>query len=241
MTILITSDDGPQSAGLKALQDAVKSAWPEAKTTTLTTKVPTCGAGMAITTDRQLEELELEKIGKTEWTLDGYPADLIYYSFLHADQWITGGRTWDWVVSGVNYGQNVGLDVYHSGTVGAALLASTAFGAGAYAFGQKMEQTVPKSLKKDAPQFAAASKMATYVLKSGVAKMGECWNVNFPDIDGEALGIKYVPVAHYSRWWTPSTDIVPRARLEDSDIVLLNKGYVTCSEMTLRVNPSLRL
>jgi len=241
VSILITNDDGPNTAGLIALQEAVKATWPEAFTVTLTTKVPKTGAGMAITTNYPLEELSLEQVGKNEWTLDGYPADLIYYAFLHADHWLTGGATWRWVVSGINYGQNVGMDVYHSGTVACALLAAKAFGAGAYAFGQKMEQTVPGDPKKEATQFARASKLAAYILRAGTGKTGEMWNVNFPDQKQESLGFKYVPVAHYSRWYTPPTDIVPRARAEDTDIVWLNKGFVTVSELDLRVNPALRL
>ena len=52
------------------------------------------------------------------YSLDGTPADCVYVA-LHADRRILSRRP-DLVVSGVNYGMNLGQDAFYSGTIAAA-------------------------------------------------------------------------------------------------------------------------
>jgi len=151
---------------------------------------------------------------------------------------LTGGASWDLVVSGVNHGHNVGLDVFHSGTVGQAMIASVEFGVAAIAFGQEMEDTEPKDKEQDRILFKTARLLTPDFLKELAPIPGSCWNINFPA--GPAQGYKTVPVAHYSRWRTPPTSIVPRARGEETDFTVLKKGFVSMSEISLRVSQNLR-
>lgn len=236
MNILICNDDGPEALGLLLLREEVRRRYKEAKIVTMTTHKPMTGQGMAISTSREAKDIKTEKLEKDFYQLKARPVDIIYHAFT-SDKYLPESRTWDAVICGVNHGQNVGLDVYHSGTVGMAMVATRAFGCNATAFGQAMEETEPKSHDEDRPYFLSTSKYLMNYFQNTALLPGECWNVNFPA--DPAQGMKSVPVAHYSRWRPLPTEIVPRARNESSDITELNRGFITISELELRVNPAM--
>ncbi|MGI9606565.1 MAG: 5'/3'-nucleotidase SurE [Acidimicrobiales bacterium] len=118
MRILVTNDDGIDSIGLHALARAMV---PFGEVVIVAPATEYSGAGAALGTitfeapivrSRTIEGLEdLET-----WSVDGPPALCTMYAQLGVF-----GEPFDWVVSGINPGQNVGWSVYHSGTIGATL------------------------------------------------------------------------------------------------------------------------
>lgn len=62
--------------------------------------------------------LRLRRVEDGVFALDGTPADCVYVA-LHADRRVLPRRP-DLVVSGINHGMNLGVDVFYSGTVAAA-------------------------------------------------------------------------------------------------------------------------
>jgi hypothetical protein len=119
------------------LRKAAKSAFPEARIVALAPKRGQGGQGLAIT-PLGPEELAVEQIEQDFYVCDGTPADLIYLG-LGLPQLYLGRGQFDLVLTGVNHGHNVGMDVFHSGTVGMAMLATTFFGVTAMAFSQQIE------------------------------------------------------------------------------------------------------
>ncbi len=109
LTILLTNDDGIFSRGLHSLFHALKVLGrvivvaPDRERSTIS---------HAITLDRPLR---IKKEGDDLYAVDGTPADCVNLA-------INGllGKRPDFVVSGINLGENLGHDVLYSGTVSAA-------------------------------------------------------------------------------------------------------------------------
>ena len=107
MKFLLTNDDGIDAEGLAALAEAA------APLGTIVCVAPDShhsGCGHRVTTDRPLR---LRPLGDNRWSLDGTPADCVRVTLAHVAPDV------DWVLSGVNHGGNLGVDVFHSGTVAA--------------------------------------------------------------------------------------------------------------------------
>lgn len=247
MNILIIGDDGPASAGQVLLYDAAKMVYPEANIVSMYTKRPMSGQGTAVTTSRSLDELLStlqfveggDKPNKKKIMFNARPMDLLYMAMIHPGNWITKG-TWDLCLTGVNYGHNVGMDVYHSGTVGPAMMAALQFACPSVAVSQEMDTLIPSGdIAKDTAFFRNVVPVMRQFLESTVISPGSCFNVNLPKGDPSGWS-ENVPVAHYSRWHRPPVTVVPRARDEKTDHTELAKGLVTVSPLSLQVNQSLR-
>jgi 5'-nucleotidase len=111
VNILVTNDDGINSEGLKVLANALKEL---GEVFTVAPDRQRSAVGLSITIDRPLR---IKKVGDRAFSVDGMPADCVTLA-IHKLM----DSSPDLIVSGINDGQNIGYDVYHSGTVGAALV-----------------------------------------------------------------------------------------------------------------------
>jgi len=120
LQILLTNDDGIQSPGLWAAAEALDEL---GFVTVIAPREQASGTGRSFpsTYDGQIIQEQLVVNGK-EWTvhaIGGTPAMAVLYGIFE----LIPGKP-DLVVSGINYGLNVGSGVTISGTVGAALEAA---------------------------------------------------------------------------------------------------------------------
>lgn len=127
--ILVTNDDGIGSPGLRA---AVGAVLPLGDVLVVAPKHQQSGAARSLPIDRGVTEevtwAEPRNHEVTAFTVDGSPALAVRSAILlHAP------RMPALVVSGINYGENVGVGITISGTVGAALEAAATFGVPALA------------------------------------------------------------------------------------------------------------
>jgi 5'-nucleotidase len=115
--ILITNDDGIASPGLRA---AVQAALPLGEVFVAAPTRQWSGAGRSMPHDADGQTLPypLEVDGRpiTAYQVDATPA-LVVARAMHT----LTPRTPDLLISGINYGENMGSDITISGTVGAAL------------------------------------------------------------------------------------------------------------------------
>ena len=115
MRILISNDDGVHAAGLAALREAVEGL---GEVTVVAPDSPQSAAGHAITLKRPLTVREA-RIGPNRdlpaLSVDGRPADCVRLAVSQ----LMPDRP-DIVLSGINAGANVGVNVFYSGTVAAA-------------------------------------------------------------------------------------------------------------------------
>lgn len=109
-TILVTNDDGIYSEGLRKLADALKSV---GDVVIVAPDREQSAASHALTLNRPLRLLEIET---NEWIVDGTPTDCVNLAVLY----LMKSKRPDIVVSGINFGPNLGDDVTYSGTISAA-------------------------------------------------------------------------------------------------------------------------
>ncbi|GAA5170344.1 5'/3'-nucleotidase SurE [Viridibacterium curvum] len=109
MRILLSNDDGYQSAGIAALAEALGSI---AQITVVAPEADRSGASNSLTLDRPLQ---LRRAASGFHYVNGTPTDCVHLA-------VTGmlAELPDMVVSGVNHGANMGDDTIYSGTVAAA-------------------------------------------------------------------------------------------------------------------------
>jgi 5'-nucleotidase len=108
--ILVTNDDGIYSEGLRKLAEVLR---PLGEVVIVAPDREQSAASHALTLNRPLRLLKLEE---KEWIVDGTPTDCVNLGVL---QLLRENRP-DIVVSGINFGPNLGDDVTYSGTISAA-------------------------------------------------------------------------------------------------------------------------
>src|SRR5437588_5746257 len=108
--ILVTNDDGIYSEGIRKLAQALR---PLGDITIVAPDREQSAASHALTLNRPLRLLQLES---NEWIVDGTPTDCVNLAVLKL---MKDDRP-DIVVSGINFGPNLGDDVTYSGTISAA-------------------------------------------------------------------------------------------------------------------------
>lgn len=165
MTLILTNDDGIDAPGISALLNAVKGH----KTAIVAPQQGLSGCGHQVITDRPIH---VDRRSDTEYAIGGTPADCtrIALSSLCPDA--------TWVLSGINNGGNMGIDVYLSGTV-AAVREAAIHGVRAIAISQyrkggrlvNWERSTQLAIKVFAELFDRP------------LEPGRFWNVNLPFLE----------------------------------------------------------
>ncbi len=149
--ILLTNDDGIQSPGLWA---AAKALDPLGYITVAAPREQSSGAGRSLpSTSDGIIQLEKVKVNGQDWpvyAVGGTPAQAV----LHGAYEIMPNKP-DLVVAGINYGENLGVGITVSGTVGAALEAAS-IGIPAIAISLQTEQKHHYSYSTEVDFSAAA-------------------------------------------------------------------------------------
>lgn len=168
MKLLLTNDDGIEAPGLAALESAVRE----------------LGAAVTVAPDQHLSgcshqvnnyrELRVTEVADGRFALDGTPADCTRIGLHHL------AENADWVLSGVNDGGNLGVDVFMSGTVAAVREAAWHQVPG-IAFSQ---------YKKDRTKFEWSEVVPLVQrilldLWDQSLEPGAFWNVNLPDLQAK--------------------------------------------------------
>ena len=107
--ILLTNDDGIFAPGLEALANVASR---YGKTVVVAPDRNRSAISSAMSVHNILR---IEKIAPDRYSCDGMPVGCVLMGVRHVLE-----RTPDWILSGVNWGFNLGEDVLYSGTVGAA-------------------------------------------------------------------------------------------------------------------------
>jgi len=120
--ILVTNDDGIESPGLRA---AVEAVLPLGEVVVVAPSRQQTSAGRGFHGDKNgsLQRVELKIAGQT---VPGYHCDCSpARAVVHAYDVLFNGKKPDLLVSGINYGENLGSNITISGTVGATLQAAS--------------------------------------------------------------------------------------------------------------------
>ena len=163
MGIIITNDDGIDAPGIRALYAAL-----DGKKTIIAPRDHHSGCGHQVTTHKPLL---ITRRSVEEIAVHGTPADCSRIGITHLEP------NAEWIISGINAGGNLGVDLYISGTAAAAREAAI-LGKKAIAISHWIREAKPID-------WELASSLARIVLKELLTKhLPEryFWNVNLPHV-----------------------------------------------------------
>ncbi|MBU2261642.1 MAG: 5'/3'-nucleotidase SurE [Proteobacteria bacterium] len=228
MRILLTNDDGIYARGLAALYRELSQ---DAECLIVAPEIEQSAVGHAITIARPLMVRKARKNGNfLGYAVSGTPADCVKIGICE----LAGGPV-DLVVSGINRGANVGINVLYSGTVSAATEAAI-LGVPSMAISLDTHQEADFTA---AARFAR--KMAVFILENPLPHVA--LNVNVPAVPEEE--IRGVVVAKQGRarlmesfdkrvdprenayYWLAGETELPANEDEDSDGSALRRGMIT--------------
>jgi 5'-nucleotidase len=173
MRILLSNDDGYFAPGLAVLAEQLREF---GEITVVAPERDRSGASNSLTLDRPLT---VRRAANGFYHVNGTPTDCVHLA-------VTGflGHQPDLVVSGINYGANMGDDTIYSGTVAAAT----------EGFLLGIPSIAVSLASKSGKHFATASRIAAQlVTRLQRAPIGQpvLLNVNVPDLpEGELQGIE---------------------------------------------------
>lgn len=232
MKFLLTNDDGIYARGLNTLNEALSR---DAECLIVAPEREQSAVGHAITLARPLMVKKVRKNGDFfGYAVDGTPADCVKIGIKELTD-----KPIDLVVSGINLGPNVGIDVIYSGTVSAATEAAI-LGIPSLA--------VSLDTRSDNADFSFAArvarKLALFVLKNPFLLKGVPLNVNIPAIpEGQIKGIvvakqggaqlietfekRVDPRENVYYWLAGETLVTDTEEATDSDTAALKRGLIT--------------
>jgi 5'-nucleotidase len=237
MFILLTNDDGIRAPGLVALYRELTKAGHEVEVVAPETVQSATGHGVTtagpLLTSRVKVEDAFEGIA-----VDGRPADCVKLAINQ----LCNGRIPDLVVSGMNSGTNVGINVIYSGTVAAAIEAGF-LGLPAIAVSLYLKSDVETDYARAA---VYAVKTIDLLLAAGL-KPGQIATMNIPALHAhqEPAGVRIVRqctqpwVDTYERrqdpkgrdyFWNTSVFRLGQTE-EDTDVAALRDQYITVTPL----------
>lgn len=236
MRILITNDDGIRAEGIRVLARVAKQ-FGEVKVAAPDRERSACSHAMTLRDPIRAKETEVE--GCQAWEVDGFPVDCVNVGLELG--WPDGC---DLVLSGINYGPNLGFDTTYSGTVAGAMegtinnifsiaLSMAIFVSGAPPHFPTGEQWLTENFEK---LIGLPRKRLTFL------------NVNIPAIAYEEVqGAKFVGMGErvyeerliqrsdpWGRpyYWQGGVVVMNDAQSE-KDVAAINDGFVTITPVTL--------
>jgi 5'-nucleotidase len=232
--ILLSNDDGVHATGLRTLREALSSI---ADVFTVAPETEQSATSHRITLSAPLRHREL---GDNVHAVDGTPADCVYIALV-----LKGllPRRPDLVVSGINHGFNLGMDVIYSGTVAAAregaLRGVRALAISAHpgaALADVAQHALPLVARALTPELPGTSASTTLL-----------FNVNFPK--GTPRGVRATRLGR--RDYEDSVEVRsdPRGRsyywiggpvsshdsVEGADTTAVDTGYVSVTPLSLEM------
>lgn len=227
--ILVTNDDGIFAPGIKTLAEEMKAF---GEVLVVAPDKPQSAMGHAITIHNFLRLREVEFMeGVKAYSCTGTPVDCVKLAVYH----IIKGRP-ALLVSGINHGSNISINVLYSGTMSAAVegaleeIPSIGFSLMDYGVEASFEHTR-----------AVVRSVTANVLKNGLGP-GYCLNVNIPAASAgplkgirvcrQALGrwedaveTRIDPAGHEYHWLKGS--FVANDKGEDTDVWATENGYAS--------------
>jgi 5'-nucleotidase len=233
MRILLTNDDGIHAVGLRAMHKALTVAGHEVLVVAPLTEQS--AVGHAITMSVPLKAKAIKENGFSGLGVTGTPVDCVKLGLTT----LLSSEPVDLVVSGMNAGANVGVDILYSGTVAAATEAALM---GYPALAVSMDDFKPRDLSAQAAY--AADLAARIPWKDMPAQ--SLLNLNFPAQAWEDVkGLKLCPQtsAAYHDWYVAREDprgnsyywlegVIPREKVAaGTDRALLWEGWMTLTPL----------
>jgi 5'-nucleotidase len=176
--ILVTNDDGIFAPGIRTL---VEEVMPFGRVLIVAPDKPQSAMGHAITIHSFLRLAPVQFASDTQaWSCTGTPVDCVKLAIYK----LLGGKKPDLLVSGVNHGANISINVLYSGTMSAAVEGAME---GIPSIGFSL---MDHSIEADfAPVRPVIRSVVRNVLEHGLSD-GSCLNVNIPKLATPLKGMR---------------------------------------------------
>ncbi|HCO11942.1 MAG TPA: 5'/3'-nucleotidase SurE [Desulfonauticus sp.] len=235
MVVLLTNDDGIQALGLRALYRALLGAGIEVVVVAPLTEQS--AVGHAVTIFSPLRSKQIKEDGFQGIGISGTPVDCVKWALNFYFQ----EKKPDLVISGINNGANVGIDILYSGTVSAAT-------EGALANIPSLAVSIDDFRPADLEQEARWVSRFIFEVDWPALPKRTVLNLNFPGIGVEkSKGLKICPHTdviyedRYEKRLDPRgreyfwlTGVIPLKKVRpDTDRYLLSQGYITLTPLQL--------
>jgi len=231
--ILLTNDDGFNSDGIKAMRSALSGL---GRVVVVAPELEQSGTSHSLTIH---SPVRIREVRKDIHSVTGFPSDCVYAG-VHG----LLPRKPDLIVSGINRGANMGVDVYYSGTVAGARQGIIE-GVKSIATSLVADKKSRKLHWKDAAEFT--KKVAAKMLKDGYSGAGFV-NINYPNVPkSDIKGVKitkmgdrrYVTEVKWGKdlhgndycWlWGEYESF---HKIESSDCVAVDDNYISITPMLI--------
>ncbi len=233
MQILLVNDDGIHAPGLFAMYRVLREM---GDVEVVAPQVEQSGMSHRITYLHPMMVQEVQKDGQHfGWAVDGSPADCTKLGVVEFCE-----REPDLIVSGINSGSNVGINVLYSGTVAAAIEGAL-FGITSFAL--SLSQGTP-------PDYDATAQHAgrlIHQILDRIPEKGRLWTINYPDTTPEGpRGVRFAPMGVRRPADAVEKRIDPRGRPyywsgidppsqahreEETDVGDVDQGYVAVTPL----------
>lgn len=215
--VMISNDDGIRSPGLAAMADAIA---PLADLVVVAPTKQQSAMGRSLVGMRQtaLTETSLNINGSslTAYHCDCSPAQAVHFAL----NVLCRDRKPDLLVSGINYGENLGTNITISGTVGAALEAANR---GIPALAMSLETAIENHTRYETLDWSAAqhfgSLFAAHVLKKTLPRDVDVINVNVPHDATCQTAWRITKMARHAYFEAVFSQPSLASRLGDAEIV----------------------
>ncbi len=221
MNILLVNDDGIESSRLKLAEEVLKEF---GAVTVVAPERQQSGKSTSITID----SVPFRKIHDNKYAIEGTPADCVSFGLFGLD------LNPDIIVSGVNKGYNIGVDILYSGTVGAALQGNY-FGKKTIAISGDFQgkEIVKRYLKQT----------IEYVFNENIPSFDYVININFPSDDFKAPKGVMITKPFFRRArlipkiennvFKHTKEFLEQVIPTDSDVYANLNGYISISKIKL--------
>ncbi len=236
--ILISNDDGFDAPGIVALREALRGA---GEVIVVAPKTEQSGKGHSLTLREPLlvEQRPSDTSGVSWYAVEATPASCVMWA-LHS---LIPEKDWpDLVISGINRGDNAGLSVYVSGTLGAAREAAFA-GIPAIAVSMDLSASGCCRQPKD---FATAAQYVRQLVDDlrarKMLKPGLFLNVNAPPGEIKGTRLTRMTTRRSKNWFerVPGNDQAYRSRYEPladdaegTDVWAMKRGLLAITPLML--------
>ena len=245
MKILLSNDDGIYAEGLQALAGALKSSGHRLIVVAPDQERSATSHAITIRSPLRVKKVENnERLGEEAYKVNGTPADCIKLALRLFEDFEP-----DLVLTGINHGQNLGYDVFYSGTVAGAVeahLQGFKSAAVSLALGKKRNFSLAAEL---------TVKIIDQVRSLFDGPVSGPLNLNFPDADRKKIkGIKLTRLASqiYERSVEERVDPAGRSYFwfvggkknnfdSDTDIGAIKNSYISLSPLNFELTDSDRI
>ncbi len=196
LSIMVTNDDGIEAPGLEILAAALTVAGHEVAV--VAPRSNQSGSGTSLTSAGSIDFINVRD---GVWAVSGTPADAVLLTLAG----VMPMESPDLVISGPNFGQNVGANTLQSGTVGAALTAAKS-GVPAIALSIEVDLREAESERRFSSTIDAWEPAAALLVElvsqleetggEGLLPFGTLLNVNYPAVGSDPpAGVRFATVS----------------------------------------------